>query len=152
LSRSWADFLWPAAVILPAAAAAQSDAEPDQRIARMIENARHAYSSPAQGYCDATQGDTNQGDGEEIVVCAPARGNRWRVPSTSASAPDSPAALNDGLPRAPWVSRLPDCRGGDCMGFGWAPPPVHMIDLKAIPEPPAGSDADRIAKGELAAP
>jgi hypothetical protein len=27
-----------------------------------------------------------------------------------------------------------------------------MIDLKAIPEAPEGSDADKIAKGEMAAP
>jgi hypothetical protein len=36
--------------------------------------------------------------------------------------------------------------------LGRQPRQLYIIDLKAIPEPPAGSDADRIAKGEMAAP
>ncbi len=33
------------------------------------------------------------------------------------------------------------------LGFGGAPPPALMIDVGALPQAPAGSDADRIARG-----
>jgi hypothetical protein len=35
---------------------------------------------------------------------------------------------------------------------GWAPPPVYYFDMTKLPLPPEGSDADLIAKGEMAAP
>ena len=74
----------------------------------------------------------------EILVC--------REPSdTDLGDPD------DGLPRAPDVSGLPDCSQG-CIRFGRKPPDPLIIDLKSIPEAPPGSDADRIARGEMAAP
>ena len=40
------------------------------------------------------------------------------------------------------------CRGN----VGGAPPPVYYVDLDSLPAPPEGSDADKIAKGEMAAP
>lgn len=88
------------------------------------------------------------GPGGEIVVCGADHGEQWRVPSTTDSDRGSHQAMDTGVPAAPNVSSLPDCRRG-CLGFGKAPPPLYIIDLRKMPEAPAGSDADRIAKGEL---
>ena len=87
----------------------------------------------------------------EIVVCVD-RGEDLRVPSTAESDPSSLAArhaLNNGVPRAPQLDRG-SCKGKPgCVVGGWAPPPIYVIDPAAIPEASAGSDADRIAKGEM---
>ncbi len=111
----------------------------------MIAHERQLYGPPApkKRICDRS-------GGEEIVVCAPDHGEQWRVPPTSETDPMSHAALYDGLPRAPQLDRG-SCRGQPgCMIGGWAPPPVYYIDLKAIPEAPEGSDADKVARGEMA--
>lgn len=54
-----------------------------------------------------------------------------------------------GSPRAP--DFIADCNDQGnpfgCIGFGGAPPPALMIDVGALPQAPAGSDADRIARG-----
>lgn len=50
-----------------------------------------------------------------------------------------------GDPRAPNTFGIPD--HGNGIGFGSVPPPAIFIDLEALPEAPAGSDADRIARG-----
>jgi hypothetical protein len=66
---------------------------------------------------------------------------------------DTAQSTNDGLPRAPNVSGLPECSGKHtCLGFGSVPPPMYYFDITALPPPPPGSDADRIAKGEIRAP
>lgn len=87
----------------------------------------------------------------EIVVCID-RGEDLRVPSTAESDPSSHAArraLNNGIPRAPQLDRG-SCKGQPgCVVGGWAPPPIYVIDPAALPQAPEGSDADRIAKGEL---
>ena len=36
---------------------------------------------------------------------------------------------------------------GNAIGFGKVPPPALIIDVEALPQAPAGSDADRIARG-----
>lgn len=118
----------------------------DSRVAERIEITRDRYGSPAQHRrCQSNGGE------DEIVVCAPDRGEDQRVPSTADSDPASREArreLNNGVPRAPQLDRG-SCRGqAGCMVGGWAPPPVYMIDVKAIPEAPEGSEADLIAKGE----
>ncbi|MCZ8172100.1 MAG: hypothetical protein ACK442_12325 [Novosphingobium sp.] len=93
-------------------------------------------------------------EGEEIVVCVD-RGEDLRVPSTAESDPNSLAARrarNNGVPLAPQLDRG-SCKGQPgCVIGGWAPPPLYLIDLKAIPEPAEGSDADKIARGEMPEP
>lgn len=85
----------------------------------------------------------------DIVVCA-TDSKEFRVQSSAELDPTSHEALYDGLPRAPQLDKG-SCKGqAGCVGFGWAPEPIYYIDLKAIPEAPAGSDADLIAKGEKA--
>ena len=84
----------------------------------------------------------------EIVVCGADHGEDVRVPSTADSDPDSREALDNGIPQAPNVSGLPDCRR-KCIGMGAAPPHVYVIDVRAIPEAPEDSDAQKVANGEI---
>jgi hypothetical protein len=125
-------------MLLAAAAAAVTPA-PAVTAEQALENARAVYSAerPKPAPCPEATGD-------EIVVCAehedPAK---QFVPSnTDRGDPD------DGVPRAPDVSGLPS--GG--MRIGKTPRHPLIIDLSKIPEAPPGSDADKIAKGEQAAP
>lgn len=125
-------------MLLAAAAAAVTPA-PTITAEQALENARAAFSAAPRkaAPCPETTGD-------EIVVCAehedPAK---QYVPSNSDSGdPD------DGVPRAPDVSGLPS--GG--MRIGKTPRHPLIIDLSKIPEAPAGSDAEKIARGELTAP
>ncbi|OYW50700.1 MAG: hypothetical protein B7Z34_04390 [Novosphingobium sp. 12-62-10] len=93
--------------------------------------------------------DESGADGA-IVVCGSNEENaRQRLPIPST--PDSSRSTGDGVPRAPNVSGLRDCSRG-CIGFGSVPAPMYYFDITALPPPPEGSDADRIAKGEIRAP
>lgn len=85
-----------------------------------------------------------------IVVCGGKEASeKERLPLRGET--DGAKSINDGRPRAPSVSGLRDCSRG-CLGLGGAPAPVYYFDIKALPAPPPGSDADRIAKGEIPAP
>ena len=90
----------------------------------------------------------------EIVVCAdPRKNERERLPLRNES--DAAKSTRTGTPRAPDVDGIACRRGADgvCRGnMGRVPPPIYYIDLSKIPEAPAGSDADRIAKGEIPVP
>lgn len=86
----------------------------------------------------------------EIVVCGSREADeKERIPLRDQT--EAAQSVRDGLPRAPDVSGLPDCSRG-CIGFGKVPPPMYYFDITALPEAPPGSDADRIAKGEMPAP
>ncbi|MEO6551352.1 MAG: hypothetical protein ABIO26_02220 [Croceibacterium sp.] len=79
--------------------------------------------------------------GNEIVVCAEDP-QKFRVPSST----DEGRNTNDGMPRAPDVFGIP--AGGIVIARGCFIPPCPrkmppIIDLKAIPEAPPGSDAAR---------
>ena len=50
-----------------------------------------------------------------------------------------------GSPATPNVSGLSD--NGKGISIGGVPPPALIIDVEALPPPPPGSDADRIARG-----
>jgi hypothetical protein len=131
--------------MLLAAAAAAATPTPTITAEQALENARALYSVAPRKVapCPETSGD-------EIVVCAehddPAK---QHVPSNTDS-----GDTYDGVPHAPNVSDLPDCATATfcAQHLGKQPRQLYIIDLKAIPEPPAGSDADKIAKGEMAAP
>ena len=125
-------------MLLAAAAAAVTPA-PTVTAEQALENARSVFSAAPRKAApcpDAT--------GDEIVVCAEHEDPATQyVPSdTDSGDPD------DGVPRAPDVSGLPS--GG--MLIGKTPRHPLIIDLSKIPEAPAGSDADLIARGEKAAP
>jgi hypothetical protein len=126
--------LWAAAAL--AAGPAPMTAE------ELIERARSYYTAeePAARVCP-------EGSEDEIVVCREVGDpDRYRVPSDT----DRGVPKNE-VPRAPDVSGLPDCSSG-CMRVGKTPRRPLLIDLDTIPEAPPGSDADKIAKGEMAAP
>lgn len=86
----------------------------------------------------------------EIVVCAPPQ-DRFRMPSSTESDPTSRAALRDGRPHTNEEGGKGIFKGKSTFSFGSVEQP-YIIDLATIPEAPAGSDADKIAKGELRAP
>jgi len=143
--------------LAPGQAAAQSGAldavgeaegEPavDPAVRARLEAARRRTAvTSVQSRCDRPR------QGDEIVVCVD-RGEDLRVPTTAESDPSSLAARrarNNGVPLAPQLDRG-SCKGQPgCIVGGWTPPPLYLIDLKAIPEAPEGSDADKVAKGEL---
>lgn len=134
---------------LPTAALAQSDpADLDSKVAARLESAKSAYGVPDPRLrCRPKPGS------DEIVVCVD-RGEDLRVdrgppdPNTL----EGRRALNGGVPRAPQFDRG-SCKGKPgCITGGWVPPPVYYTDVSALPEAPPGSDADRIAKGEMPEP
>lgn len=97
--------------------------------------------------------DESSADGA-IVVCGNNEENeRQRLPIPST--PDSSRINGDGTPRAPNVFGIKDNGGikvGGCFLPPCPPPLMPDIDFSKLPPPPAGSDADRIAKGEIRAP
>ena len=127
------------------AAPAPDSAATDRRVGELLATAHAVYGVPdPHPRCKPSTGD-------EIVVCADHGGDQ-QVPSTAETDPDSRAArraLNGGIPRAPQFDKG-YC--ANCPHFGSVPPPVYYVDVTKLPAPPAGSDADQIAKGEQAAP
>jgi len=98
--------------------------------------------------------ETREARPGEIVVCAPDE-DKYRVQSTSQEDPLSDQALNDGRLTPPDVAGNGIFKGKATIGGMCLPPPCpakpYLIDLSAIPEAPAGSDADKVAKGEMRA-
>lgn len=91
-----------------------------------------------------------RGSGSEIVVCAPDN-DQFRARSSSDIDPTGASGTNDGRLRAPDFAPK---QAGVSVAKGCFIPPcppeaAYMIDLASIPEAPADSDADRIAKGEM---
>lgn len=135
-----------AALALTALAAptqAQSDPDAlDAKVAERLDRAKAAYGVPDPRLrCRPRPGS------DEIVVCVD-RGEDQRV---DRGAPDPNTlegrrALDNGVPRAPQFDKG-HCP--ECPHFGWAPPPVYYTDVSKLPEAPPGSDADKIAKGEM---
>jgi len=130
-------------MLLAAAAAAVTPA-PTVTAEQALANAR-ALTAAAP----AKPAPCPEYSGGEIVVCAEHENPKKQyVPSNTDS-----GDTYDGVPHAPNLSTLPDCATATfCSRMGGKPRQLYIIDLKAIPEPPPGSDADKIAKGEMAAP
>jgi hypothetical protein len=126
--------------------AARAQEAGDDKVEAALENARRMWSAtPPRPKCGV-------GDDGEIVVCGKRDDGSQKVPSSSEAEPTSPGALRDGSLHPPELGRG-SCRGQPgCFIGGHVPPPIYYIDMKAIPEPPEGSDADKIAKGEMPAP
>ena len=142
------------AALLPLQARAQqADPAPpakaaDADFAQISEAEHDLFSVPAKrSNCpDSTDG--------EIVVCAKDHTARYRVPSSIDDNPRSHEALRDGARHAPNVSsnQCDHVEEVHCKYKGYAPPPIYYIDLSKIPLPPPGSDAEKIANGEMRAP
>jgi hypothetical protein len=120
---------------VPGASAPQSDSAMSQRL---LTGAQAERCRPMQ-----------RSDGTIVVCGGKDASDKERLPLRGET--DGAKSTDDGRPRAPNVSGLRDCSRG-CIGMGSAPAPVYYFDIKALPAPPPGSDADLIAKGEIPAP
>ncbi|MFN3468393.1 MAG: hypothetical protein ACK4G2_12730 [Novosphingobium sp.] len=109
------------------------------------EVARNLLSTSQTQRCRPMQ----RADGTIVVCGGKEASERERIPLRDET--DGAKSTDTGVPRAPNVSGLRDCSRG-CIGLGGVPPPIYYFDIKALPAPPPGSDADRIAKGEIPAP
>ena len=128
----------------PAALAQNRESDLDRRVEDRIA-AQKATTDLRDKRCALGNADAG-----EIVVCAPRDRANERYPGREQL--DSVKSTRDGIPRAPDFAK-PSCKGQPgCVSFGKVPPPMIFIDVKALPEAPAGSDADLIAKGEMAQP
>ena len=142
------------ALLAPGAALAQEAPEQAPPVLNvMITQERHHFlpaPPPPPNRCK------DQGDGGDIVVCGrTTQTERYRVPSSADDDPLSGQATRNGVPHTgqSLVTSMPDCSPGHgCHAVGRAPPPIYYIDVTALPAPPPGSDADKIAKGEMRAP
>ena len=129
-------------LVLPGAARAQNaESELDRRVAERI-GAQKATTDLTDKRCALGNADAT-----EIVVCAPRDRDKDRYPGREQL--DSVQSTFNGIPRAPNFAK-PSCKGQPgCFSFGKVPPSMIFIDVKSLPEAPAGSDADLIARGEM---
>ncbi|MCJ2181479.1 hypothetical protein MTR62_01965 [Novosphingobium sp. 1949] len=132
-----------------ASASAVSDA--DRAIAEsMLGNDGHVTRDTSRRHCLRT---IRKG---EIVVCAPDEEEN-RVESSADLDPTGKAGTDDGRLTPPDVAGDGIFKGkatasGMCFIGPCPRAQPLLIDLGAIPEAPAGSDADKIAKGEMRVP
>lgn len=119
----------------PAGSTVQDDASVAQRL---LSGSQAERCRPMQ-----------RSDGTIVVCGGKEASDKERIPLRDET--DGAKSTDTGVPRAPNVSGLRDCSRG-CIGLGGVPPQMYYFDIKALPAPPPGSDADRIAKGEIPAP
>jgi hypothetical protein len=132
---------------LAAPLAAQESAAPPVPAEQAVEQAKQAFGppKPEKKTCTPTK------PGDEIVVCAEEQEqSQFRIRSDKQAEDDyARRTMNKGDPRAPdFEPQYPGmvvARG--CFIPPCPPPKALMIDLKAIPEAPPGSDADRVGRG-----
>jgi len=136
----------PKAAQTDARADAQTDPVPDDRaIARNLLGRQGHLAPPLRRRCAPQPGG-------DIVVCAQDK-TQFRAQSSADLDPTGSAGTNDGRLTPPDLApKYP----GPVVGRGcFIPPcpkgPLYIIDLSQIPLPPPGSDADKIAKGEMRA-
>jgi hypothetical protein len=156
LSRSWS-FLFAAALLAPLPAFAQSTstqtspAPSDGAIAeKMLGAGGRITPDNSRNKCLRT---VKEG---EITVCAQVP-DQYRMPSTADDDPTGRIGTRDGRLHTPDVAGNGIFKGkptmsGLCVIPPCPPEAAYMIDLSTIPEAPAGSDADKIAKGEMRTP
>jgi len=136
-------------VLLPAllvAAPLAAQEAPSLTAEQVIAEAEKIYSLPRRGVqseCPMPK------PGEEIVVCAQQEDpGRFRAASSSDLDPTG-AGARGGVPHADVETNYPGVVAARGCFIPPCPPPMpELIDLKAIPEAPPGSDADLIARGQ----
>lgn len=119
---------------------------PQPRINLLVTVPRPDVNQAALQQCrDEADAGTISG---EIVVCRE-QGQGKDTPLTGDRAATQKRYAEEtalkGAPRAPEAFGIPD--NGKGIGFGGVPPPAYMVDFDVLPTAPAGSDADRIARG-----
>ena len=152
MSRRSTGFLVPCAALFASfacfPASAQESSDADREVARNLLSSQGHLAPSVRRRCDAPKGN-------DIIVCAQ-NNDQFRAQSSSQIDPESDQALNDGRLTPPDVAgkgifKGKPTLGGICMLPPCPPPKAYMIDLSTIPMAPAGSDADKIAKGEIRA-
>lgn len=115
----------------------------------MIEDEKRMFSARSHRANCAAEDPLNK----SIVVCAPDHSDTYRVPPSSDD-PHTPSGTRGGGLTPPDMYGGSSCTEATfkCIRGGYAPPPVYYIDVTKLPEPPPGSDAEKIAKGEARAP
>ena len=159
---------WPAALFAatlgPTAVAAQDDAavtNGDPEPAEEVEEEERSAPPRINLSVTVPRGEVNEAQAQEcedradagsisgeIVVCRRLGESGENLASGSRAAAQKRYAQETafkGAPPAPNVSGLPD--NGRGISLGGVPPPALIIDVEALPDAPAGSDADRIARG-----
>ena len=119
---------------------------PQPRINLLVTVPRADVNQAALQQCrDEADAGTISG---EIVVCRE-QGQSKETPLTGDRAATQKRYAEEtalkGAPRAPEAFGIPD--NGKGIGIGGVPPPAYMVDFDVLPTAPAGSDADRIARG-----
>lgn len=126
--------------------AAPAAAPPREKINIMVTRPRGEVNQAQVRECvDRADAGTLSG---EIVVCREVGDDRSGLLSDNrAEAQKRYAAetANKNAPPAPNTFGI--APGNFSIGLGGVPPPALMIDVGALPQAPAGSDADRIARG-----
>jgi hypothetical protein len=118
---------------------------PPPRINLMVTVPRgEVNQAQAQECVDRADAGTISG---EIVVCREVGTDNSALTGDRAASQKRYAQETafKGAPPPPDMFGIPD--NGKGIGFGGVPPPAIFIDVEALPKAPAGSDADRIARG-----
>lgn len=124
---------------------AEAPPAPPRRINLMVTVPRGEVNDAQVKECeDRADAGTISG---EIVVCRQVGSDGTGLTGTRSDSQKRYAEETafKGAPRAPEAFGIPD--NGKGISIGGVPPPILMIDVGALPKAPAGSDADRIARG-----
>jgi hypothetical protein len=129
----------------PGAQPVARDLPPQPRINLMVTVPR-GEANPAQVRECVDRADAGTISGE-IVVCREIAVDNSALTGDRAASQKRYAEQTafKGAPPPPDLFGIPDNGGG--ISFGGVPPPALFIDVEALPKAPAGSDADRIARG-----
>ncbi len=123
---------------------------PPERI-DLLAQATKEIQGPQYENCSAEQEAADIS--REIVVCGRRSGDTaemWDQEAFETRYAAKTMYKNDFAPvdvAGAGIFRGPATASGLCFIPPCPPPPALMIDIKALPEPPPGSDADRIARG-----
>lgn len=130
-------------LLLPAPLAAQDESGETIDILVPPED----YLPPSED-CSAEQ-EAASISGEIIVCRRRSDGGEYGYDKERAEREYAEETMYKGNPRTP--DFILDCQDQGwpvgCVRFGKVPPPALIIDIKALPEAPPGSDADRVARG-----
>ncbi|MFZ1743421.1 MAG: hypothetical protein WAT93_11225 [Pontixanthobacter sp.] len=142
-------------VSVPDAAVLAQELAPSDLVIDILVPVQTTDEADSAGACKADQGDT--AEGPEILVCGEVPDDSAYYYSGSREAAEDRYAARTAFAgdvatpdvAGPGIFRGPATVGGLC-GFIFNPcpaPQAYLIDFTTLPDTPAGSDADRIAKG-----
>jgi len=135
----------PPAPVAEPAPAQPMDVPPRPRVNLMVTVPRGEVNQAQAKECvDRADAGTISG---EIVVCREVGVDNSALTGDRAATQKRYAQETafKGAPPPPDMFGIPD--NGKGIGIGGVPPPAVFIDVEALPKAPAGSDADRIARG-----